>query len=228
MILCFLVSFFTKEQKMSSRSIDLTLQLITHRPSLPCYQSFLDRTMAIALNGASLVQLRESRQNEQIALETGLALKKRGIKIIYNNWVDWAIKINADGVHLGPGDFPVQEARKLLPNKIIGYTVKSWRDVVEAQNLDLDYIGVQVFQSPFTKPESTFWGLEDLKKIRLFSRHRIVALGGINLRNLKLVTSGLNVHPKGDGVAMVGALWRSVNPIFSTKMASTILRRAFK
>lgn len=165
-----------------------------------------------------MVQLWDHVEDIRPSIKTAYKMKEmlsgRGIPLIINNRVDVALAVNAEGVHLGQRDFPYQEARRLLGKRaILGFTVDTFEDVIAAENLDVDYLGVQVFPSKNTKPNHThLWGIEGLRKVKSFSRHRVLAIGGINVDNLKAVATHLSLGPEGDGVAMVGQLWRGENP----------------
>ncbi len=77
-----------------------------------------------------------------------------------------------------------------------------------------------------TKPNSqVMWGLEGLKKIKEISRHRIVAIGGIHLENLDSVCSAIDLNKKQDGVAMVGAIWRSDSPFIEARKIRAYLEK---
>ena len=104
--------------------------------------------------GISCVQLREKTLNTKDFLTRALTLmallKPVRIPLIINDRVDIALAAGADGVHIGQSDMPYTLARKLLgDHRIIGLSVETWEDVVAAQDMDLDYIGVSpVFATP--------------------------------------------------------------------------------
>lgn len=181
---------------------------------------FVHKVVRAVKGGVTCVQIRDRHEDVRASIHTTLKLKKLltrfKVPLIVNNRVDVAMATEADGVHLGQSDFPYSEARRLLgPRAIIGLSVDTWDDVVAAQELDVDYLGVsQLFPSKHTKPGCMSpWGLDGLKKIRQFSRHRLVVIGGVNLLNLKEVCKELHLGNDRDGVAMVGDLWRSDDPL---------------
>ena len=202
--------------------IDLSFCLVTERRQAPNDEIFLKKAVRAIEGGVSCIQLRDSTEDLQISLKSALRLKERlagTAPLIINNRVDVALAVKAEGVHLGQRDFPVAEARRLLGMRsIIGLTVETLEDVERAENLDVDYLGVQLFPSKNTKPNSQFlWGLEGLKKIKALSRHRILTIGGIDLNNLPSIASVIDLTKHQDGVAMVGALWRADDPYFMAK-----------
>lgn len=213
------------------RPIDLTLYLVTERTYATDEDNFLYKAQQAIKGGVTCIQLRDGNENLQSSIKTARLLKalisKSKIPLIINDRVDVALAVGADGVHLGQKDFPAAEARMLLGQRaIIGLTVETLEDVHSAENLDVDYLGVQVFPSKKTKPNSNaIWGLKGLKKIKEISRHRIVAIGGINFENLALVSSAIHLNKKQDGVAMVGALWRADNPFIEARKIRMFLEK---
>ena len=142
--------------------------------------------------------------------------------LIINDRVDVALACGADGVHIGQEDMPYSTARKLMgKNAIIGLSVETWEDVEAAQRLDVDYIGVSpVFATPTKTNTKEPWGLEGLKKIKFFSRHPIVAIGGINESNARAV-----VEAGVDCLAVVSAICAADNPSQSATNLKNILRQ---
>ncbi len=188
---------------------DLSLYLVTERAYTRDQKEFLFKIQRAILGGVTCIQLRDP--DPQLCLETAASLHSIHVPLIINNHIDVALKTQS-GLHIGQGDIPYKEARQILgPHATIGLTVNTLDDVLAAETLDVDYLGVQVFPSKNTKPEqSLVWGLEGLKQVRALSRHRLVAIGGIHLDNFKTVYSQLK--PQQDGIALVGALWRGEDP----------------
>jgi len=112
-------------------------------------------------------------------------------------------------VHVGQDDMPYKMARSLMgPGAIIGLSVEKWEDVEEAEVLDCDYIGVSpVFETPTKTDTKGAWGLDGLSRIRAFSRHSLVAIGGLNASNAADV-----VKAGGDCVAVVSAVCAAADP----------------
>lgn len=211
--------------------IDLSLYLVTERTCIKDEEMLLNKAKQAIKGGITCLQLRDHNEDLQASIKTARHLKSlmasRGVSLIINNRIDVALAVGADGVHLGQKDFPIKEARKLLGKKsVIGLTVDKLEDVHAAEDLDVDYLGVQVFRSKNTKPNSSaVWGLDGLKKIKTISRHRIVAIGGIDLENLELVNSIIDLSKNQDGIAMVGALWRSEDLYITARKIRTCLEK---
>ena len=157
--------------------------------------------------GVSCVQLREKQAGTRLFLKTALdlmsILEPAKIPLIINDRVDIALAAKAAGVHLGQSDMPCEHTRRLMgPGAIIGLSVETWEDVEKAQDLDVDYLGVSpVFSTPTKTDTKTPWGLEGLQKIRGYSRHPLVAIGGIDASNAqKIIKAG------ADAIAVVSAI----------------------
>jgi len=197
---------------------DLSLCLVTHRPDVESDEDFVWRVMSAVEGGVTCVQLRDQNKDVQASLRTAYRLKEllreKQIPLIINNRLDVALAVQADGIHIGQTDFPYHEARRLMGERsIIGLTVNTLKDVQNAEHLDVDYLGVQLFPSLHTKPHSSqVWGLQGLQTIQRISRHPLMVIGGVNLKNLESVCTHLRLADKKDGTAMVGSLWRAKNP----------------
>jgi len=114
-------------------------------------------------------------------------LKHRAAFII-NDYVDIALAVNADGVHLGQEDMPIREARKLLgKNKIIGISTHSLKQAVDAQRAGADYIAFGPIFKTTTKDAGSPKGIESLIEIKKHIKIPVVAIGGITAGNASLV-----------------------------------------
>lgn len=152
-------------------------------------RSIGDIVLQAVRGGVSYVQLREKDLSTREFVEEALAVKKillpHRVPLIINDRLDVALACHADGVHIGQEDMPYATARRLLgPKAMIGLSVETWEDVEESQRLDVDYIGVSpVFSTPTKTDTKAPWGLDGVRKIKAFSRHPLVAIGGIHEMN---------------------------------------------
>jgi thiamine-phosphate pyrophosphorylase len=168
--------------------------------------------------GITCVQLREKTASTRKFLNQALALKpvlaSAGIPLIINDRVDIALAAGADGVHLGQSDMPYDAARRLMgPDAIIGLSVETWADVAAAQNLDVAYLGVSpVFATPTKTDTRSPWGLDGLARIRAYSRHSLVAIGGLNAANAKEI-----IRAGADAVAVVSAICSAEDPFTAAR-----------
>jgi thiamine-phosphate pyrophosphorylase len=177
--------------------------------------------------GAACVQLREKDVTTRFFVEEALRIKALlapfKAPLIINDRLDVALAVEADGVHVGQEDMPYEIARKLMgPGAIIGLSVETWEDVERAQGLDVDYLGVSpVFASPTKTDTKEPWGREGLARIRAFSRHPLVAIGGINASNAEAV-----VMAGADSVAVISAICAAPDPFTASRELTGIIRAA--
>lgn len=202
------------------------LYLVTDRGF--CGRRGVAATVAEAVRGgAAWVQLREKTASTRAFIEAALALKAllapRGVPLIINDRVDVALAAEADGVHLGQSDMPCETARRILgPRALIGLSVETWEEVEAAQNQPVDYLGVSpVYATPTKTDTRGEWGLTGLARIRAFSRHPLVAIGGLNAKNAaEVVAAG------ADAVAVVSAVCAADDPCGAARELSRIIHAA--
>ena len=162
---------------------------------------------AIIDGGAKILQLRAKSLSSKEFLETALIIRKitkdKGTVFIVNDRVDIALLTDADGVHLGQGDLPVKEARRLLGNnKIIGYSTHNLREALEAVRLPVDYISFgPIFPTKTKEDTQTPKGLKGLSEVRKAVEIPIVAIGGITETNMIHV-----LKQRADSVAMISEI----------------------
>lgn len=201
------------------------LYLVTDK-ALCGARSLADVVAQAVRGGATCVQLREKDLPTRDFVEEARGIKELlsplGIPLIINDRLDVALAVEADGVHVGQDDMPYEIARRLMgPKAIIGVSVETWEDVERAERLDCDYIGVSpVFETPTKTDTKGAWGLEGLEKIRRYSRHSLVAIGGINAQNAAaLVAAG------ADSLAVVSAICCADDPREAARELSALFSR---
>jgi thiamine-phosphate pyrophosphorylase len=179
--------------------------------------------------GAACVQLREKAVTTRFFVEEAQRIKDImapfHVPLIINDRLDVALAIGAGGVHLGQEDMPYETARRLMgPKAIIGLSVETWEDVERAQELDCDYLGVSpIFATPTKQDTKEPWGLEGLAKVRAFSRHSLVGIGGLHAGNAEAV-----VMAGADGIAVVSAICASADPCGTARELGRIIRAALE
>ena len=112
--------------------------------------------------------------------------KKNRVKFIVNDNPLLALKLKADGCHLGQKDMDIKDARKIIGKKVIGITchnsLKLARKAIKAK---ASYIAFGAFYSSKTKKTKHIAGIKILNKVKEFSKIPIVAIGGINSENYR-------------------------------------------
>lgn len=157
--------------------------------------------------GVTFVQLREKKKSKeeiiQIAREIKQITDKYQIPFVINDNVEVALKVDADGVHVGQEDMKAVEARGLLDDKkIIGVSVHTVEEAVEAQKMGANYIGVGAVFPTSTKKNAVKMSNKTLQDICQAVDIPVVAIGGIQTENImELKESGI------DGIAVVSAIF---------------------
>jgi thiamine-phosphate pyrophosphorylase len=176
-------------------------------------RALTDVVMAAVQGGAQTVQLREKTTPTRAIVELARVLRgllsPRGVPLIINDRVDVALAAGADGVHVGHDDMAYPDARRLLGHDaVIGLSVETMDDVTQAELLDVDYLGVSpIFATPTKTDTRGAWGIDGLAAVRRRSRHRLVAIGGLNAGN-----AGDVVAAGADAVAVVSAICTAPDP----------------
>ncbi|MFH1282994.1 MAG: thiamine phosphate synthase [bacterium] len=143
-----------------------------------------------AKGGADVFQLRVKNLPDKEFLAQAKKVKaicaRYNVLFIINDRVDITLACQADGVHLGQDDMPLQTAREILgKDKIIGCSTHSLEQALKAEEEGADYIGVgPIFSTP-TKPDYKEVGVELIEKVSKKINIPFVAIGGINLDNLE-------------------------------------------
>ena len=137
------------------------------------------------------IQYRDKINSLDIQKQNILLLKKyTNIPIIINDKIE-LLKF-ADGLHLGQEDikelpFDTKELsltiiRKKYPNKIIGLSTHDELEILEANSLDLDYIGLGAYRATDTKEVSNILG-DHISYLAKISTHCVGAIGGVKLED---------------------------------------------
>ena len=162
--------------------------------------------------GAVLFQYRNKTASMKDAYVEALALRqaaaKAGVLFIVNDRCDLALAIDADGVHLGQGDLPLDLARKVMgPEKLIGISTHNPDQVRDATAGKPDYLGFGPIFTPGSKQDhDPVVGLEGLRAIRSLTPLPVFAIGGIHLDRVDDV-----VRAGADGVAVISAILKATD-----------------
>ena len=170
-------------------------------------QSLYEQVESALKGGASCVQLREKELDEEEFLKEALELsalcRKYGVPFFINDNVEIAIKCHADGIHVGQEDMEAAQVRKKVgDDMMIGVSVHSVEEALEAVRNGADCLGVGAMFSTSTKTDVDVLTKETLRDICAAVEIPVVAIGGINKSNISQL-SGTGV----DGVALVSAIF---------------------
>lgn len=186
-------------------NIDYSLYLVTDREVLGNIDIYTAVEEAIK-GGVTVVQLREKRLGTldfyNIAVKIKLITDKYKIPLIINDRIDIAEAIDCAGVHLGQNDMPAAIARSIIGNdKVIGVSTSTLEEAQKAEKLGADYVGVGAMFPTTTKDDAKAVSVQCLKEIKEGIFIPVVAIGGINEKNLELLKIA-----KVDGIAVVSAI----------------------
>ncbi len=175
-------------------------------------KDFYESVEASIRGGAKIVQLREKNMDTRDFFKRALKLKeichKHGVDFVINDRLDIAMAVDADGVHLGQSDMPIEKAKEILGHKkIIGISAKNMEEALEAQKYGADYIGVGAIFATDTKKDSGLIDLETLKEMTDQINIPVLAIGGIGLGKLGyLKDTGI------DGICVISDILGSDDP----------------
>jgi thiamine-phosphate diphosphorylase len=128
-------------------------------------------------------------------------------------------------LHLGQNDLPLKIARKWLGhNKILGVSATTLEEAVVAEGEGADYLGVgPIYEARITKSDAGEpLGLSLLQQIRKKCKIPLVAIGGIQLENVKEV-----FHAGADAVAIISAILTSENIRLATEVMKKAITQVF-
>lgn len=170
-------------------------------------QSLYEQVESALKGGVTCVQLREKELAEEDflkeALEISALCKEYDVPFFINDNVEIAIKCQADGIHVGQEDMEASQVRKKVgEDMMIGVSVHSVEEALEAVKKGADCLGVGAMFSTSTKKDVDLLPKESLKDICQAVNVPVVAIGGIGKSNI-IDLSGTGV----DGVALVSAIF---------------------
>ncbi len=179
-------------------------------PSVCPVRPLVEVLTAAAEAGASLFQYRNKTASMKEAYVEALALRqaaaKAGVLFIVNDRCDLALAVDADGVHLGQGDLPLDLARKVMgPDKLIGISTHNPDQVREATAGKPDYLGFgPIFKPGFKQEHDPVVGLEGLRAMRRLTSLPVFAIGGIQIDQ-----AGEVMRAGSNGVAVISAILKA-------------------
>lgn len=190
--------------------VDYKLYLVTDRGLLGKRDICTAVEEAIK-GGATLVQLREKNISTlefyNIAVSVKKVTDKYEVPLIINDRIDIALAVDAAGIHVGQSDMPAKITRKLIGNnKIVGVSVANIEEAKEAVREGADYIGVGAIFSTTTKDDARDVDIDTLKEIKGIVHIPVVAIGGINEKNISLLKP-----TKIDGIAVISDILGKVD-----------------
>ena len=206
---------------------DLLLYAVTDRTWLgdeTLYQQ-AEKTLK---GGATFIQLREKHLDDAAFLEEAVELKelchRYHVPFVINDNVEIALKMDADGVHVGQSDMEAGNVReKLGPDKIIGVSAQTVEQAVLAEQRGADYLGVGAVFPTGSKDDADDVSHETLKAICEAVSIPVIAIGGISRNNvMELAGSGIC------GIAVISAIFAQPDIEAAPKELRTLTEEMMK
>ncbi|OCG09350.1 thiamine phosphate synthase [Gilliamella apicola] len=191
-----------------NKRLDLSLYLVLDPILCGGINGMVETTKIAVANGVTAVQLRSEHEFSgknwyYAALALKEALSDTHVPLFINDHVDIALAIDADGVHIGQSDLPVDVTRKLIGNnKWLGFSVANRQQLDEVSWQLVDYIGIGPIYPTTTKQDAApAMGMPQLTQLVKLKQCSAVAIGGININNATaILQSGI------EGIAVVSAI----------------------
>ena len=187
--------------------------------------SHLDLARMAIDGGADTIQFRQKSGSTREMITLARKLKElcaeADVAFIVNDRVDVAIASEADGVHLGQDDFPINLARKLMgEHVIIGGSAVTLEDAQKCLEEGADYVGFGPVYPTSSKPDASApTGIELMKQAIEAVPLPFIAIGGIDAKNVAEV-----MRAGAYGIAVISAVCCQDDPKHATQMLSQALR----
>lgn len=135
--------------------------------------------------GIRLVQVRakhvSTREFTQLARRASELCAAYTATLIINDRADLAVSLGADGVHLPAQGLPVDVARRVVGEQLIGVSCHSVNDIIRAEEDGADYVTLSpIFETPSKPGYGPALGLNPLVTAAKLVDIPIFALGGIS------------------------------------------------
>lgn len=168
---------------------------------------------AAVAGGATLVQYRDKSQSRKAMYDGALRMREvtraLGVPLVVNDYVDLAVAVEADGVHLGQADLPVAAARAVAGERLwYGVSTHSVEQASAAAVARPAYVAVgPVFATGTKDAPDPVVGLDGVRAVRnALPDMPLVGIGGITAATAEDVRAA-----GADGVSVISAVWRAAD-----------------
>jgi len=176
--------------------------------------------------GATAIQLRAPDVPDDrllpLALDLGSSCRAAGVLFVVNDRAGVARAAGSDGLHVGRADDQAGARWAIGTRVLLGMSVATPDEAIEAEALGADYLGVTVWSTP-TKPGAVPVGLEGLHAIAAATPLPVVGVGGIGVENAPAVIGAGAV-----GVAVVSAVASAADPVAATRRLRAVVEDALE
>lgn len=193
------------------KDFDTSLYFITDSTGFS-EEEFLRRTETALQGGVTFLQIREkdktTREYLSLARKVHELTRQYNVPLIIDDRLDVAMAVDAEGVHLGQSDMPIDLARSIFgEDKIIGATAKTVPQALEAYEQGADYLGVGAIYPTTTKVKTILTSTDTLRDICAAVPIPVNAIGGLNKDNID-VLQGIPIA----GICVVSAIMKADDP----------------
>ena len=175
--------------------------------------------------GVDLIQLREKEMEAGEVVRVGepiaAACKEAGVPFIVNDRADIALALDGDGVHVGQDDLPPGVARRLVGDRIVGWSTHAPGEVDAAAAQDIDYFAVGPVTETPTKPGRPAAGIQLIRYAAREAMKPWFAIGGIDEKLLPSV-----IEAGAARIVVVRAITEAADPVASAARLRGVLDRS--
>lgn len=213
-----------KHRQLMDRFVKAGLYLVTSE-TLSAGRKTIDIVRAALKGGVRLVQLREKELSAKRFFELAMQVReitaRAGALLIINDRLDIAMASGADGVHLGRDDFPVNAARRLSPDMIIGASSHDKEEALAAERAGASYVNIgPLFPTSTKKWEGEFLGTGAIRAISGETRIPFTVMGGIKKQHIpELLSAGAQT------IAVVTAVTAAPDPEQASRELLSLIRQ---
>jgi thiamine-phosphate pyrophosphorylase len=206
--------------RINSQQLSDSLKVYFISGSINCLKNPVEVLEEAIKGGITIYQFREKgtgaldgAQKYQLAKELQALCRKNGVLFIVNDDIELALELDADGVHIGQEDEPVEEVRKKIGDKILGVSAHSIVEVDHAIKNGADYLGIgPIFPTATKEDAKAASGTKLIEELRQKGYNiPIVGIGGIKVENARSV-----IQAGADGVSVITAISLAENIVETT------------
>lgn len=207
--------------KMASHHLQRPLLMFVSDRTILQERSFVDVATAAARGGTNVVQIREPGVAAREVLKLIARLREvlaQSVTLVINDRLDVALASGADGVQLGAGSIPVEAARRIAPDLLIGASIHGVPAAVQAEAEGADYLVVGTMFATRSHPGKAPEGLALMQQVREAVRLPLIGIGGITAQN-----AGAVMQAGADGVAVISEILAAEDPEQAAQRLRTAL-----
>jgi thiamine-phosphate pyrophosphorylase len=186
--------------------------------TIPALKDCLAILPTVLAEGVDLLQLRVKHVSDRTFYELALAFREITVKfdtpLLINDRIDIMLAADADGVHIGRDDLPIETARRLTAGRILGYSANQPSHFRTGEHAQVDYFGTgPVFATQTKENTGPVLGLEGLRTLAQQTSTPVVAIGGITPETFPKVMNLQDVN----GCCLISSIWNASNPAEEVK-----------